>query len=245
MYLNEAFTPALNAIAARPIPVFRVSALAISGTGRNMEITLRRGLLGKAAFHSSGKPRGGVRAVLLGDDRIARPALRRLVRKKNGTPRPAFRDWLSPRQTDRITPVEDQPAKPDPVAPPEPDLRNVRDVLQSRWPGLRPLATVAETSEVRRVNVVTDGIGPTSLYGGVGTALILASLWAARSRACGSSHEPGRRRLPRWPRSSRPTACPSTEGWNSTTVRISGGRNRPWAPATCPCRPPDGPPAAC
>jgi hypothetical protein len=35
----------------------------------------------------------------------------------------------------------------------------------------------------RRITVVTDSIGPSSLYGGVGTALILAAIWARRSRA--------------------------------------------------------------
>ena len=49
-----------------------------------------------------------------------------------------------------------------------------------RFPQLRPLAVFPEPTADRRLTVVTDSIGPGSLFGGVGTALIIGALLAER-----------------------------------------------------------------
>jgi hypothetical protein len=55
----------------------------------------------------------------------------------------------------------------------------VRDLLRSRFAALAPLpVTLALGPTGRRVNVVTDSINAGSLFGGVGTALVLAALLA-------------------------------------------------------------------
>ena len=51
-----------------------------------------------------------------------------------------------------------------------------------RFPGLAPLPTYSSPRRERRINLVTDSINAGSLYGGVGTALIFASLLAERRR---------------------------------------------------------------
>ena len=75
----------------------------------------------------------------------------------------------------------------DPLALDRPKLRPSIDTVQAfldvQWSHLRPIATFPETASVRRINVITDSIGPSSLFGGVGTSLILGSLWAARTGA--------------------------------------------------------------
>ncbi len=58
------------------------------------------------------------------------------------------------------------------------DVSSVRFLLDSRWPDLEPLQVYRDNGP-GRVNVVTDSVGADSLFGGVATALILATLWAA------------------------------------------------------------------
>ena len=58
------------------------------------------------------------------------------------------------------------------------DVRSVQFLLDSRWRDLEPLEVYRATGR-GRVNVVTDSVGADSLFGGVATALILATLWAA------------------------------------------------------------------
>lgn len=57
------------------------------------------------------------------------------------------------------------------------DVTSVRFLLDSRWPHLEPLK-VYHADGPGRVNVLTDSVGADSLFGGVATALILATLWA-------------------------------------------------------------------
>jgi len=54
---------------------------------------------------------------------------------------------------------------------------SVQDLLSRRYPDLRMLRTIPGR-DVPRLNVVTDSIGPESLFGGVATALVLGVLWA-------------------------------------------------------------------
>lgn len=60
------------------------------------------------------------------------------------------------------------------------DVTSPRFLLDSRWMALEPLK-VFRGSGRPRVNVVTDSVGPESLFGGVATSLILACLWAGAS----------------------------------------------------------------
>jgi hypothetical protein len=52
--------------------------------------------------------------------------------------------------------------------------------LDERFPNLRPLHVYASASAPRRISMVTDSINSGSLFGGVGTALIFATLLARR-----------------------------------------------------------------
>jgi hypothetical protein len=57
-------------------------------------------------------------------------------------------------------------------------MPNVDEAIQERFSGLRPLRVFPIPASCRRVTVVTDSINSGSLYGGVGTALIIATLLA-------------------------------------------------------------------
>jgi hypothetical protein len=52
--------------------------------------------------------------------------------------------------------------------------------LDERFPNLRPLPVFANASAPKRISMVTDSINSGSLFGGVGTALIFATLLARR-----------------------------------------------------------------
>ena len=52
--------------------------------------------------------------------------------------------------------------------------------LDERFPNLRPLHVYASASAPKRISMVTDSINSGSLFGGVGTALIFATLLARR-----------------------------------------------------------------
>ncbi len=60
------------------------------------------------------------------------------------------------------------------------DEINLRQALQTRYRALLPLRTFHIPKLPPRVTMTTDSIGSKSLYGGVGTALILAALLAER-----------------------------------------------------------------
>jgi O-antigen biosynthesis protein len=64
------------------------------------------------------------------------------------------------------------------------DAARVGQWLRARFPALEPLRVYRQDgTERRRVTLVTDSIGKGSLYGGVGTALILGTLLANRLHA--------------------------------------------------------------
>jgi|694.fasta_scaffold64762_2 hypothetical protein len=74
--------------------------------------------------------------------------------------------------------VESAPpeAVADVAAPPLP----VADWLAARWPAEQPLGCFPAASRGVRVSVVTDAVDAASLFGGVGTSLVLAALLANR-----------------------------------------------------------------
>lgn len=63
------------------------------------------------------------------------------------------------------------------VAEPPP---TVADWLAARWPAEQPLACFPAPSRGVRVSIVTDAVDAASLFGGVGTSLVLAALLANR-----------------------------------------------------------------
>lgn len=66
-------------------------------------------------------------------------------------------------------------------AMPAPAVSSARELLQQRFAAITALASYQlPPGQERRVNVVTDSISTGSLFGGVGTALILATLLANR-----------------------------------------------------------------
>lgn len=54
------------------------------------------------------------------------------------------------------------------------------ELCEQRWPALAPIPTFSTPSTRPRLNVVTDSVAASSLFGGVGTALMLATLLANR-----------------------------------------------------------------
>lgn len=128
--------------------------------------------LQKICFHKDGRPRSWQRKLLTNSKHEIRPIFKRVVFKKNGSPRPQYTAWL---------------AKATPSAGGSVQIANelhVREWLESHYAALGPLTTFSDTAEPHRINVVTDSIGPSSLFGGVGTAIILSALWAKRTQSC-------------------------------------------------------------
>ena len=123
------------------------------------------GLIKRICFHTKGEPREWLRKVLFDRKGRLRSKARRVVYKKSGHPRPQFRVWFPP--IEKFSPIE----------------KHVKEFLNTRWGSLRPLTTFPESAETRRITLVTDSIGPSSLFGGVATALILAALWSRRTGA--------------------------------------------------------------
>ena len=76
-------------------------------------------------------------------------------------------------------PAEGAPAE-EPAPATLPKLSLVPDLLATRFPALQPYPSFPVTGIRARLSLVTDGIGPFSLFGGVGTAIILGALLANR-----------------------------------------------------------------
>ncbi len=64
------------------------------------------------------------------------------------------------------------------IAPSTVERQWLQHTLDERFPNLRPLRVYSTSSAPPRVSVVTDSISSGSLFGGVGTALIFATLLA-------------------------------------------------------------------
>jgi hypothetical protein len=69
------------------------------------------------------------------------------------------------------------------VTRPEPRPLTVVEATARRWAALRPLRSYAVPRGAARLSIVTDSIGPSSLFGGVGTAMVLGTLLANRMGA--------------------------------------------------------------
>ncbi len=59
-------------------------------------------------------------------------------------------------------------------------VTGVANLLAERHADLRPFRVIPGP-DVPRINLVTDSVGPDSLFGGVATAIILATFWAERT----------------------------------------------------------------
>lgn len=55
---------------------------------------------------------------------------------------------------------------------------SVKELLEQRWKNVRPIAHIKINRETDRLNLVTDSLNADSLFGGVATSLILATLYA-------------------------------------------------------------------
>lgn len=58
---------------------------------------------------------------------------------------------------------------------------NVKELLQQRWHNVRPIAHIKINRESYRLNLVTDSLNGDSLFGGVATSLIVATLYAKKN----------------------------------------------------------------
>ena len=76
--------------------------------------------------------------------------------------------------------LEETVLSPVPEPPPTEPETDVDAVIMRHFPELDPLPTLSMVGGGRRVNIVTDSINAGSLYGGVGTALVLGALMAER-----------------------------------------------------------------
>lgn len=121
-------------------------------------------VLSRLCFHKNGKPRRWLRKTLVRRDGKIRSVFRRIVFKKNGKPRQRFSEWI----------LSGSPIN---------KTKHVREHIAIRTAALRPLTVYQDTNPVERINLVTDSVGPSSLFGGVGTAIIVASLWAKKTNS--------------------------------------------------------------
>lgn len=122
-------------------------------------------ILYRIPFHKDGRPRRWLKALLANKQKEVRSPFRRVVYKRNGSVRARYHAWLA------NTPVSGHSTS----------VETVQGYLDKRWSGLRPLVTFPETNAEKRINLVTDSIRESSLFGGVGTALLLAVLLAEKS----------------------------------------------------------------
>ena len=63
------------------------------------------------------------------------------------------------------------------------DVPSVKQAAATQIPEIRPLTAFATAAIAPRVTIVTDSISPSSLFGGVGTSLILGAMLARRLQA--------------------------------------------------------------
>ena len=66
------------------------------------------------------------------------------------------------------------------IAPSTVEAQWLERTISDRFPNLRPLRIYASATTEKRISMVTDSISSGSLFGGVGTALIFATLLARR-----------------------------------------------------------------
>lgn len=65
-------------------------------------------------------------------------------------------------------------------SPSDQQIRNLNEIIRSRFSSLQPLSAVSMPGSRQRLNIVTDSINAGSLFGGVATSLIFSALLAER-----------------------------------------------------------------
>ncbi|MBY0337375.1 MAG: methyltransferase domain-containing protein [Acetobacteraceae bacterium] len=118
--------------------------------------------------------------------RVASVVPRPVRRAVRSLARPAWRA-LGGRLTSRAEPAPAAAAAPEAPAasaPPalefEKPLRSAEDLVGERFSALRGFTAFPLAEGPRRLSVLTDSVGPSSLFGGVGTSLLLAARLADR-----------------------------------------------------------------
>lgn len=83
------------------------------------------------------------------------------------------------------TPVESSNVEPGSVAGTRQRMRvnGVNRLVATRFPALQPISAFPVADSSRRLTIVTDSVGPSSLFGGVGTAILLGATLANRLEA--------------------------------------------------------------
>jgi hypothetical protein len=92
-------------------------------------------------------------------------------------------------------------------------------LFAQQWAHLAPLPVAHLPAVGPRVTVLTDSVGPSSLFGGVGTSIVLAILRPTRASSPRSSGRPGCGSRARWRR--RTSRSGATRSWRSRTTRSS------------------------
>jgi len=130
-----------------------------------------------AAYRASRLP-GPVRRAL----RRAFGAAIRARASLRGRPAPGAAEPAPPPAPVPPPPEEGPPAPAavPPAAAPAPAAPPAAALLAARYAPLQPFPSFAEAYPRRRLSIVTDSVGPSSLFGGVGTSLLLGALLANR-----------------------------------------------------------------
>jgi len=69
------------------------------------------------------------------------------------------------------------------LAPSSGEVIDAASLVRANFPALQPLPVYSSPGRGERINLVTDNIGAGSLFGGVGTAIVLATLLAKKNNA--------------------------------------------------------------
>ena len=118
----------------------------------------------------------------VGDTLVATPALGRLFAKGQMHFR-RRRQRRKDRALAQSSTHEAPPAPAEPPPAPPPSRQTVQAWLDERRGLHRPLNVFSAPSDRPRLSIVTDSVGESSLFGGVGTALVLGTLVANRMGA--------------------------------------------------------------
>lgn len=107
-------------------------------------------------IHHNCRPSGWARSLIFGRGKKVRAPFRRIVFKKSGSVRSEFASYLFADMGVSALTKRNSPAP-------------LHEWLADRWLSCSPLAVWSDRIERRRITVLTDSIGPSSLFGGVCT----------------------------------------------------------------------------
>jgi hypothetical protein len=143
--------------------------------GRRRETVVQRderpSLIKRLALHKSGKPRGWVRAILF-DGSTPKPIFSRIVLHKSGKPRSTFSKWLAAESNNALG--YDRRGE---AGTSEPTARSLIRNNDARW---SPLPVYRDRRIPPTLTILTDSTDAASLFGGVGTAIVVGVLAAKR-----------------------------------------------------------------